>query len=85
MWAVFFGWPVCAGLGIEVVHVATGARGNDVAPYIAIPVFLVAFLMLATFGFKCPRCGQEFYRRDVQKTPFARRCMNCGLKVGAMK
>jgi hypothetical protein len=85
MWIVFFAWPFAIAVGIKILHFLTGALENQIAPYVAIPVFLMAFVLMATFSFPCPRCGKEFYRKNSYRNPFSKECLNCRIRVGTPK
>ncbi len=83
MWTVFFTWPLVAGVVLTVVRGVTGATEKEVFPYVAIPIGLVAFVALNVLTkFDCPRCGNPFHRKGALRNGFARRCLNCDIRIG---
>ncbi len=54
IWIVFLGWPPAVEMGTKILHLLTDAPENQIAPYVAIPVGLMAFILIATFSFTCP-------------------------------
>jgi hypothetical protein len=85
IWIVFLAWPLAVAIGIKILHLLTDAPENQIAPFVAIPVGLMAFILIATFSFTCPRCGKEFYRKNSYRNPLSKQCLNCGLRVGTPK
>src|SRR5262245_24330837 len=54
-------------------------RGNYI--FLAFGVWVVALWLvgLRTLAFRCPRCGQPFFRTSWYHNGFARECVHCGL------
>ena len=60
---------------------------------LGVPLFAVAIVMIwglwvglraaAVDDHRCPRCGDELFRRGLYHNQFASRCLNCGQVVGA--
>lgn len=84
-WIAFFSWPIVIAIGIKSLHAFTGVEENEVAPFVAIPVFLIMLVLLGSFHFSCPHCGGNFYRKGRYHNAFSETCLHCGIRVGTTK
>ena len=85
VWIAFFTWPIVIAIGIKTLHTFTGAEERAIAPFVAIPVFLLMVMLLGTFHFSCPHCGNNFYRKGPYRNAFSEACIHCGIRVGTPK
>src|SRR5882672_12181171 len=85
VWVAFFTWPIVIAVGIKILHALIGAGEQNIAPFVAIPVFLVMLTLLGTFHFSCPQCGENFYRKGPYRNAFSAACLHCGIRVGTPK
>ena len=77
----FGGW--LGGLAFIALLVALLDRLSlgEVAFYFLGPAWLGLFIVVAARVqlFKCPRCHQQFFKAPWYYSPFARKCVHCGL------
>ena len=84
-WIVFVGYLPALAFVARVL----GWAGEGNAIFLAAFVWMIGFALVGyqTGNFRCPRCGELFFRKfddrpwrgAWQHNPFARRCMHCGL------
>jgi predicted RNA-binding Zn-ribbon protein involved in translation (DUF1610 family) len=79
-WPLHIGWLPYLGICYEL-----NRRLHTDWTWLAVLPYLVAicFLNHPLVNFRCPRCGERFYRVDSLRNglnPFQKKCRNCGLR-----
>jgi hypothetical protein len=95
LWTIAF-WLGFLGFvpGVAWIHSLYRARGGsgDIVLPVALGWMIAwAAISYVSTNFRCPRCGELFYRRFDDRpwrqtyrwNPFVRHCMHCGLRKGA--
>jgi len=77
-WFAFFGFlPSVALVGVLSFRVF-----YTFTPAMVAAITGVVFLIIAAeraLRFRCPRCGEMFFKKSIDSDSFARRCVHCGL------
>jgi predicted RNA-binding Zn-ribbon protein involved in translation (DUF1610 family) len=73
---VFGGLLFIAGLGLLV-----RGTGLEVVGSVLIMAWFCGSVVTTyrAGGFRCPRCGEQFFKTNFYHNGFARRCVHCGL------
>jgi len=87
-WLAFVGFLPVLALADRVVRRTHGDAANTTTLCLAV-LWMIAFAVAGykKGNFACPRCGKTFFRawddrpwrRTWRSSPFARRCLHCGL------
>ena len=82
--AQLIGWVLWLGYipGVLVLgRPLSRALGSEIA-YLGVALAWMAVCLLFNFwtgSFRCPRCGNRFYRQWWYQGSYARKCTHCGL------
>ena len=76
-WVLFLGWPA----NILVFPILYAINAPEILGYIWALAWMGALVIVGNLaiGFRCPRCGEPFFRWSWGYNGFARKCVHCGL------
>jgi hypothetical protein len=82
-WTVFLTYLPGVGSVVFVSGLLYGEAAKPFTPCIALG-WLAAFIAAGYYRgiFRCPRCGERFFRSDEWHNTFTSRCLNCDLQWG---
>ena len=77
-WFAFFGYlPLVALVGVLSFRVFSTFAPAMIAAIAGVLVLVIA--AQRALRFRCPRCGELFFKKWMDQNGFARRCLHCGL------